>query len=172
MAVFAPITWTKLAKFLWLGRYVGKGFWAKKSAQLVIPVRNTFQNDLHPPIGGPHPVLTGNVIPRKNDNAKFKYDWKVNLDDPIQIRVAGNDIRPLQKWWWEILAWWKIGNAILRPKLIRIHWIKPGGRVGGECDQSAKRIKWNSSFTEKWTWMIRFKYGWRGMTSVPCKKWW
>ena len=131
MAVFAPITWTKLAKFLWLDRYVGKGFWAKKSTQLVIPVRNTFQNDLHPPIGGPHPVLTGNVIPRKNDNAKFKYDWKVNLDDPIQIRVAGNDIRPLQKWWWEILAWWKIGNAILRPKLIRIHWIKPGGRVGG-----------------------------------------
>ena len=30
---------------------------AKKSAQLVIPVRSTFQNDLHPPTGGPHPVL-------------------------------------------------------------------------------------------------------------------
>merc|ERR1712047_155876 len=30
---------------------------AEKSAQLVIPVRSTFQNDLHPPIGGPHPVL-------------------------------------------------------------------------------------------------------------------
>ena len=25
-------------------------------AQLVIPVRSTFQNDLHGPIGGPHPV--------------------------------------------------------------------------------------------------------------------
>ena len=37
--------------------YVGKVFWAKKSAQLVIPVRSTFQNDLHPPIGGHHPVL-------------------------------------------------------------------------------------------------------------------
>ena len=49
---------------------------------------------------------------------------------------------------------------------LRIHSVKPGGRVGGECDQSAKRIKWNSSFTEKWTWS---KYGWRGMTSVPCK---
>ena len=73
----------------------------------------------------------GTWSPHKNDDEKFNFDWKVNLDDPIQIRVAGNDIRPLQKWWWEILAWWKIGNAILRPKLIRIHWIKPGGRVGG-----------------------------------------
>ena len=44
-------------KFLWLDRYVGKGFWAKKSAQLVIPVRSTFQNDLHPPIGGPNRQL-------------------------------------------------------------------------------------------------------------------
>ena len=26
-------------------------------AQLVIPVHSTFQNDLHPPIGGHHPVL-------------------------------------------------------------------------------------------------------------------
>ena len=34
-----------------------KGFWAKESAQLVIPVRSTFQNDLHPPTGGHHPVL-------------------------------------------------------------------------------------------------------------------
>ena len=44
-------------KKLWLDIYVEKGFWAKESAQLVIPVRSTFQNDLHPPIGGPHPVL-------------------------------------------------------------------------------------------------------------------
>ena len=44
-------------KKLWLDIYVEKGFWAKKSAQLVIPVRSTFQNDLHPSIGGPHPVL-------------------------------------------------------------------------------------------------------------------
>ena len=44
-------------KKLWLDIYVEKGFWAKKSAQLVIPVRSTFQNDLHPPIGGHHPVL-------------------------------------------------------------------------------------------------------------------
>ena len=29
----------------------------KKTAQLVIPVRSTFQNGSHPPIGGPHPVL-------------------------------------------------------------------------------------------------------------------
>ena len=41
----------------WLDRCVGKGFWAKKSAQLVILVRSSFQNDLHLPIGGPHPVL-------------------------------------------------------------------------------------------------------------------
>ena len=34
-----------------IDRYVWKGFWAKKSAQLVIPVRSTFQNYLHPPIG-------------------------------------------------------------------------------------------------------------------------
>ena len=40
-----------------IDKYVGKVFGAKKSAQLVIPVRNTFQNDLHPPIGGHHPVL-------------------------------------------------------------------------------------------------------------------
>ena len=39
-----------------IDRYFGKVFWAKKSAQLVIPVRSTFKNDLHPPIGGPHPV--------------------------------------------------------------------------------------------------------------------
>ena len=58
MTIFALKTWTKLVKKnLWLDRYVGKGFWAKKSAQLVIPVRSTFQNDLHPPIGGPHPLL-------------------------------------------------------------------------------------------------------------------
>ena len=44
-------------KKLWLDIYVEKGFWAKESAQLVIPVRSTFQNDLHPPIGGHHPVL-------------------------------------------------------------------------------------------------------------------
>ena len=31
--------------------------WQKKSAQLVIPVRSTFQNDLHPLIGGPHRQL-------------------------------------------------------------------------------------------------------------------
>ena len=34
-------------KKLWLDIYVEKGFWAKESAQLVIPVRSTFQNDLH-----------------------------------------------------------------------------------------------------------------------------
>ena len=54
---FCTKTWTKLVKKnLWLDRYDGKGFWAKKMAQLVIPVRSTFQNDLHPPIRGPHPV--------------------------------------------------------------------------------------------------------------------
>ena len=58
MAVFATETWTKLAKKnLWLGICVEKGFWAKKSAQLVIPVCSTFQNDSHPPIEGHHPVL-------------------------------------------------------------------------------------------------------------------
>ena len=46
-----------LGKKLWLDIYVEKGVWAKKSAQLVIPVRSTFQNDSHPPIGGPHLVL-------------------------------------------------------------------------------------------------------------------
>ena len=46
-----------LEKKLWLDIYVEKGFWAKESAQLVIPVRSTFQNDLHPPIGGPHRQL-------------------------------------------------------------------------------------------------------------------
>ena len=35
---------------------LGKFFGRKKSAQLVIPVHSTL-NDLHPPIGGPHPVL-------------------------------------------------------------------------------------------------------------------
>ena len=40
-----------------IDQYVGKVFWAKKSAQLVIPVRSTFKNDLHPPIGGPHRQL-------------------------------------------------------------------------------------------------------------------
>ena len=40
-----------------IDRYVGKVFWAKKSAQLVIPVRITFQNDLHPAIGGLHRQL-------------------------------------------------------------------------------------------------------------------
>ena len=44
-------------KKLWLDIYVEKRVWAKKSAKLVIPVRSTFQNDLHPPIGGHHPVL-------------------------------------------------------------------------------------------------------------------
>ena len=44
-------------KKLWLDIYVEKRVWAKKSAKLVIPIRSTFQNDLHPPIGGPHPVL-------------------------------------------------------------------------------------------------------------------
>ena len=46
-----------LKKKLWLDIYVEKRVWAKKSAKLVIPVRSTFQNDLHPPIGGHHPVL-------------------------------------------------------------------------------------------------------------------
>ena len=41
-------------KYCEMDRYVGKVFWEKKSAQLVIPTRSTFQNDLHPPIGGPH----------------------------------------------------------------------------------------------------------------------
>ena len=40
-----------------IDNHVGKVFWAKKSAQLVIPVRSTFKNDLHPPIGGPHRQL-------------------------------------------------------------------------------------------------------------------
>ena len=40
-----------------IDKYVSKVFWAKKSAQLVIPVRSTFKNDLHPPIGGPHRQL-------------------------------------------------------------------------------------------------------------------
>ena len=33
---------------------LGRDFSQKKLAQLVISVRSTFQNDLHPPIGGPH----------------------------------------------------------------------------------------------------------------------
>ena len=40
-----------------IDRYFGKVFWAKKSAQLVIPVRSTFKNNLHPPIRGPHRQL-------------------------------------------------------------------------------------------------------------------
>ena len=44
-------------KKLRLDIYVEKGFSAKESAQLVIPVHSTFQNDLHPPIGGPHRQL-------------------------------------------------------------------------------------------------------------------
>ena len=40
-----------------IDKYVGKVFWAKKSAQLVIPVRSTFKNDSHPPIVGPHRQL-------------------------------------------------------------------------------------------------------------------
>ena len=44
-------------KKLRLDIYVEKGFSAKESAQLVIPVRSTFRNALHPPIGGHHPVL-------------------------------------------------------------------------------------------------------------------
>ena len=36
---------------------LGSDLSKKKSAQLDIPVRSTFQNNLHPPIGGPHPVL-------------------------------------------------------------------------------------------------------------------
>ena len=36
---------------------LGRDFSNKKFAQLVISVRSTFQNDLHPPIGGPHPLL-------------------------------------------------------------------------------------------------------------------
>ena len=40
-----------------IDRYVGKVFGAKKSAQLVISVRSTFKNDLHPTIGGPHRQL-------------------------------------------------------------------------------------------------------------------
>ena len=32
---------------------MGRDFERKKLAQLVIPVHSTFQNDLHPPIGGP-----------------------------------------------------------------------------------------------------------------------
>ena len=40
-----------------IDKYVGKVFWAIKSAQLVIPVRSTFKNDLHPPIGAPHRQL-------------------------------------------------------------------------------------------------------------------
>ena len=40
-----------------IDKYAGKVFWTKKSAQLVIPIRSTFKNDLHPPIGGPHRQL-------------------------------------------------------------------------------------------------------------------
>ena len=39
--------WPK--KKLWLDIYVEKQVWAKKSAQLVIPVRSTFQNDSRHP---------------------------------------------------------------------------------------------------------------------------
>ena len=44
-------------KKLWLDIYVEKGVWAKKSAQLVIPVRSTLHNVLHPPIWGHHRQL-------------------------------------------------------------------------------------------------------------------
>ena len=58
MAVLAPKMWSKSTqKKLWLDIYVEKRVWAKKSGQLIIPVRSTFHNDLHPPIGGHHPVL-------------------------------------------------------------------------------------------------------------------
>ena len=40
-----------------IDKYVGKVFWANKSAQLVIPVHSTFNNDLHLSIGGPHHQL-------------------------------------------------------------------------------------------------------------------
>ena len=41
----------------WHDRYSTQVIPRKKLAQLVISVCSTFQNDLHPPIGGPHPVL-------------------------------------------------------------------------------------------------------------------
>ena len=54
MVVFAPKS-EKIGQknYYEIDKYVGKVFWAKKSAQLVIPVHSTFKNDLHPPIGVP-----------------------------------------------------------------------------------------------------------------------
>ena len=50
-AVTAPLNEQK--NYCEIYRYVGKVFWEKNSTQLAFPVRSTFQNDLHPPIGGP-----------------------------------------------------------------------------------------------------------------------
>ena len=44
-------------KKLWSDRCIEKVFRAKKLAQLVIPVRSTFQSDLHTPLGDPHRQL-------------------------------------------------------------------------------------------------------------------
>ena len=51
-AVTAPLN--EQQNYCEIYRYVGKVFWEKNSAQLAFPVRSTFKNDLHPPIGGPH----------------------------------------------------------------------------------------------------------------------
>ena len=65
---------------------LGRDFSEKKLAQLVNSVRSTFQKDLHPPIGGPHPVLYSQPRQQRNiaqqcarlkpTNRFFFYLWK------------------------------------------------------------------------------------------------
>ena len=68
-------------KKLWLDIYVEKRVWAKKSAQLIIPSCSTFHNDLHPPIGGHHPVLYFTTQTTKNITQQcdsVDLSWKIS----------------------------------------------------------------------------------------------
>ena len=97
--------WPK--KKLWLDRYVGKGFQRKKLAQLVISVRSTFKNDLHPPIGGPHPVLYFTTQTTKKYctamcyNSQYWRYWKI-LKSTKNIEKYWNAILTLYHFAWSL----------------------------------------------------------------------
>ena len=67
---------------------LGRVFERKKSAQLVIPVRSTFQNDFQKPVGGPHPVLY--------------FTTQRNVAQQCAIADVDEDERWCG-WWWNLM---------------------------------------------------------------------
>ena len=110
MAVFAPKMWSKLTPKKIVIRYL---YWeaglGEKSAKLVIPVRSTFQNDLHPPIGGPHPVLYFTTqIKKKYCTAMCYCWWGCDVSGYVNLWILGLIFEPnsftVNKW---MLSWLK-----------------------------------------------------------------